>query len=248
MILLFGDIHGNTSHILPAVLAEKASAIIFLGDIQAQLPLHEELKEVMKVTEVYWIPGNHDNDSKSDYDNLFNSELADRNIHGKIVEIDGLKIAGLGGIFREHIWRPAPVTAEPIHISYAAYEAHLKEQVRFRKITEQKRTYELFKHKTTIFYEDWISLYGQAADILVTHEAPSCHPYGFEAIDALARSMKAKYTFHGHHHDRLNYSAYDSILGFSAHGVGFCGISTMHGGMVSAGDFDLQRMGRQERI
>jgi Icc-related predicted phosphoesterase len=248
MILMFGDIHGNIGHILPAVIAEKASAIILLGDIQAQRPLHLELAEVMKVTEVYWIHGNHDNDSQSDYDNLFNSELADRNLHGKIVEIDGLKVAGLGGIFREHIWRPVPVTAEPLHISYAAYEAHLKEQVRYKKISEQKRTHELFKHKTSIFYEDWINLYGQQADILVTHEAPSCHPYGFEAIDVLARSMKIKCSFHAHHHDRLNYSAYDEILGFSAHGVGFCGVTDQYGGMVSAGDFDQQRMGRQGRI
>lgn len=248
MILMFGDVHGNIGHILPAVIAEKASAIILLGDIQAQLPLHEELKEVMQHTEVYWIPGNHDNDSQSDYDNLFNSELADRNIHGKIVEIDGLKVAGLGGIFREHIWRPVPVTAEPLHVSYAAFEAHLKSQYQYGKISKQKRANELSKHKTTIFYEDWAKLYGHEADILVTHEAPSCHPFGFEAIDVLARSMKITRTFHGHHHDRLDYSEYNEILGFSPFGVGFCGVTNQNGEMVSAGDFDQQRMGRQSKI
>jgi len=190
MILMFGDVHGNMGHILPAVLKEKASAIILLGDIQAEKPLHIELKEVMEITEVYWIPGNHDNDSKEDYANLFESELADRNINGKIVEIDGLRVAGLGGIFREHIWRPVPVTAEPIHVSYAAFEEHLKEKYRYGKISKQKRMNELSKHMTTIFYEDWINLYGQEAEILVTHEAPSCHPFGFEAIDVLAGQWK----------------------------------------------------------
>lgn len=248
MILMFGDIHGNVDHILPAVLSEKASAIILLGDIQAQMPLHEELAEVMKVTEVYWIFGNHDNDSKEDYVNLFESKLADRNLHGRIVEIDGLKVAGLGGIFREHIWRPVPVTTEPIHVSYAAFEANLKSQYQYGKICKQRRANELSKHKTTIFYEDWINLYGRQADILVTHEAPSCHPFGFEAIDVLAQSMKIKYAFHAHHHDRLNYSAYDKTLGFSAHGVGFCGVTDQYGGMVSAGDFDQKRMWRQSKI
>jgi len=248
VILIFGDIHGNTNHILPAVIAEKASAIILLGDIQTQMPLHLELAEVMKHTEVYFIHGNHDNDSKSDYENLFESELADRNLHGKIVEIDGLKVAGLGGIFREHIWRPVPVTAEHNHISYAAFEAYLKGQYQYGKISKQKRFNELAKHKTTIFYEDWVTLYGQQADILVTHEAPSCHPFGFEAIDVLARSMKVQRTFHGHHHDRLDYSAYNEILGFSPYGVGFCGVTNQHGDIILEGDFDQKRMWRQSKI
>lgn len=248
MILLCGDIHGNTGHILPAVIAEKASAVILLGDIQAQLPLHEELKEVMQHTEVYWIPGNHDNDSKEDYANLFESELADRNLHGRIVEIDGLKVGGLGGIFREHIWRPVPVTAEPVHLSYEAFEEDLKYQYRYGKISKQKRINELSKHKTTIFYEDWAKLYGYEADILVTHEAPSCHPFGYESIDVLARSMKVKQTFHAHHHDRLNYSAYSEILGFEAHGVGFRGVTNQRGDIILEGDFDQKRMWRQSKI
>lgn len=248
MILLFGDIHGNTSHILPAVLKEKASAIILLGDIQTQRPLHEELKEVMQHTEVYWIFGNHDNDSQSDYENLFNSELADRNIHGKVVEIGGLRVAGLGGIFREHIWRPVPVTVEPLHVSYEAFEEDLKYQYRYGKISKQKRANELSKHKTTIFYEDWAKLYGQEADLLVTHEAPSCHPFGFEAIDVLARSMKVQRIFHGHHHDRLDYSKYNERLGFSAHGVGFCGVTNQRGDIILEGDFDQKRMWRQVKI
>ena len=95
------------------------------------------------------------------------------------------------------------------------------------------------KHKSTIFHEDWLTLYGQEADILVTHEAPSCHHHGFKAIDVLAKGMKAKFTFHGHHHDRLNYEADESWLGFSAHGVGYRGVSDMYGGMVSIGESEF---------
>lgn len=248
MILMFGDIHGNVSHILPAVIEEKASAIILLGDIEAQKPLHEELKEVMRHTEVYWIHGNHDNDSKSNYTNLFESELADCNLHGKIAVIDGVRVGGLGGVFRGRVWLPDPIDAEPLHVNYEALEKDLDDQVSYRKINKQKRDHELFLHKTTIFYEDWLNLYGQQADILVTHEAPSCHPYGYQAIDALAQSMRVKYLFHGHQHDRLNYSAHEERLGFSAHGVGFRGITDMYGGMIKIGAQDDARMKRQERV
>jgi predicted phosphodiesterase len=247
MILMFGDVHGNFEHVLSAVEAEKPAAIIFLGDVQAQKSFELEVAEAMKLTEVYWIPGNHDSDSKADYDNLFNSALADRNLHGKITEIEGLKVAGLGGIFREKIWWPYPVENNPVHESYEALERHLTLELAYHKINQQKMNWELLKHKSTIFYEDWINLYGQEADILVTHEAPSCHPHGFKVLDVLAQSMKVNYSFHGHHHDRLNYSAHDEKLGFSAHGVGFCGVSDQWGGMISAGDFDGQRMYRQNK-
>lgn len=87
-------------------------------------------------------------------------------------------------------------------------------------------------HKSTIFWTDWIRLFGQSADILVTHEAPSCHPNGFKGIDVLAQSMKVKYAFHGHHHDQLNYAAHEESLGFSAHGIGLRSVSDMYGGIV----------------
>jgi hypothetical protein len=245
---MFGDCHGNFNHLVPAINAEKPAAIILLGDIQAQKSFELEVAEAMKLTEVYWIPGNHDTDSKADYDNLFNSKLADRNLHGRIVTIDGLRVAGLGGIFREKIWWPDPVENNPTHESYEALQRHLTIELAYHKINQQKANWELLKHKSTIFYEDWINLYGgQQADILVTHEAPSCHPHGFKVIDVLAQSMKIKYAFHAHHHDRLNYSAHEKRLGFSAHGVGFCGVSDQYGGMISAGDFDEQRMYRQYR-
>lgn len=248
MILMFGDIHGSTKHILPTVQDEKPCAIILLGDIEAQKPLHEELREVMKLTEIYWIHGNHDTDTKANYTNLFESELANRNLHGRVVEIGGLRVGGLGGIFSERVWFPVPATADPIHLNYEALEHYLNEQLRFKKISQEKHDHELFLHKTTIFYEDWLNLYGQQADILVTHEAPSCHPNGYEAIDALAQSMHVKYSFHGHHHDRLNYAKHEERLGFSAHGVGFRGVSDMYGGLIKIGTQDEARMTRQARI
>ncbi len=259
MILMFGDVHGNFDHVLPIIEAEQPAAIIFLGDLQAQKPLEQELADVMGLTEVWWIPGNHDTDSRADHDNLFESALADRNLHGRVVDIDGLRVAGLGGVFREAAWYPR-FDAEA-EVKYTNYESLIDAEMQAEKWKEYRRLKKAGQnpdglpspqlvgkallHKSTIFYDDWLHLFGHSADILVTHEAPSCHPHGFVAIDVLARSMGVKSSFHGHHHDRLNYSEHGARLGFSAHGVGFCGVSDMYGGMISAGDFDEQRMHRQ---
>ena len=267
---MFGDVHGSFNHVLPTVRREKPAAIIFLGDLQAQKPLEEELANVLELTEVYFIHGNHDVDSRADYNNLFNSQLAHRNLHGKVTLIDGFRVAGLGGIFRESIWYPrASAEIEPMYHSYDQYlnEGLISErwklyrrQERANMTADAWKEYQknvasgwvpdlpmpelegnALKHKSTIFHEDWLTLYGQEADILVTHEAPTCHPHGFLGIDVLAQGMKAKYTFHGHHHDRLNYQDKEEALGFSAHGVGFRGVSDMYGGMISAGSYDEER-------
>ena len=55
---------------------------------------------------MWFINGNHDTDSEADYDNLFGSKLANKNLDGRVVEIAGVRIAGLGGIFRGQVWRP----------------------------------------------------------------------------------------------------------------------------------------------
>lgn len=267
MILMFGDVHGSFKHVLPIVKQEKPAAIFFLGDLQAKKPLEQELTNVLGLTEVYFIHGNHDVDTKEEYDNLFNSKLADRNLHGKVTLIDGYKVAGLGGIFRESIWYPqASAEIEPMYGSYEEYvtEGLLAERWKlYRKQAKANMNAEDWKqyqknvaagwmpdlpmpeiagkaltHKSTIFHKDWSALYGQEADILVTHEAPSCHDHGFHAIDVLAQSMKAKYTFHGHHHIRLNYLADEPRLGFSAHGVAKRGVSDMWGGIISIGESD----------
>lgn len=94
------------------------------------------------------------------------------------------------------------------------------------------------RHRSSIFPSDFQAFAGLRADILVSHEAPSAHPNGFSAIDELARSLRVRKAFHGHHHDRLDYSAHAERLGFAAHGVGFCGVSDVDGRVLRAGDFD----------
>ena len=264
MILMFGDVHGNFEHVTHLVKNIRPVAIILLGDIEAQQPLELELECILNMTEIYFIHGNHDTDSKENYSNLFLSALADRNLHGSVVEIDGLKVAGLGGVFREHSWYPRQDMKDaPL---YKNYDSLIRAQSKKRVIrtiesdkdsvalgvTYKRTSYNLtpqnsamkapsgneLRHKSTIFYDDWKRLSSQRADILVTHEAPSCHPGGFVGVDELAKSMHVKSSFHGHKHDRLDYSDKYTTLGFKAYGVGFCGVSDQDGNLVAKGDFD----------
>ena len=105
-IFFCGDIHGNFRHIIEAAAEHKPAAIVLLGDIQEQRPLEQELDAILNEVEVWFIHGNHDTDSDTDYDNLFGSKLADRNLDGWVLEIAGVRIAGLVGIFRSQVWRP----------------------------------------------------------------------------------------------------------------------------------------------
>ena len=73
MILFFGDVHGDFKHVLPVVKKEKPAAVIFLGDLD--LPFEQEAAQIMNLTEVYFIHGNHDTDSQDKHDFLFNSRL-----------------------------------------------------------------------------------------------------------------------------------------------------------------------------
>ena len=216
-----GDVHSNFAHVIELVKLHRPTAIIFLGDLEAQHSLEIELEEILSLTEIWFIHGNHDTDSIENYTNLFLSALSDRNLHGRVVDIDGFKLAGLGGVFREQAWysrfnmRDAPL--------YKNYDSLIKAYSKKRVIRTiesdkdsvalgvnyKKKSYGLsprdaaikapsgnaLKHKSTIFFDDWKRLCSQRADILVTHEAPSCHPMGFVGIDELAKAMHVKLVF-----------------------------------------------------
>lgn len=52
-----------------------------------------------------------------------------------------------------------------------------------------------------IFPEDIEALRGVRADVLVAHEAPSCHRSGFVGIDTAANVTAARLVIHGRHHE-----------------------------------------------
>lgn len=239
MILFLGDTHGNFRHLAQAVEENRPEAIVFLGDIGAARPLQDELAPIIGQCEILFIHGNHDNDTEAEYLNLVESGLSAGNLHGRVITLkSGLRIAGLGGVFRGKVWMP-PDT--PSFESRTAYAKQTPRQDRWRGGVP-------LKHHTTIFHEDYLKLACERADILVTHEACSAHPNGFEAIDELARALGVQKAFHGHHHDTLDYSCAWPRLGFEAYGVGFCGVMNDQGQVLRAGDFDQQRQFRQQQV
>ena len=198
-LMFFGDPHGDFAPVIAAVERFRPEAIVLLGDIQARQPLHVELAPILDKTEVWFIHGNHDTDSDVDYDNLWGSELAHRNLHGRVVEIAGYQVAGLGGIFRDKIWNAGRPIDEAAFASAEALCRSMRPEVRWRDGIARR-------HRSSIFPEDYQQLLlGPPADILVTHEAPAAHLFGWRAIDELAEALGVQVVVHGHQHRDIDY-------------------------------------------
>lgn len=221
-ILFCGDPHGRFDHILLAAADPTVAAVILLGDLQAQEPLHESLGSIAEKT--WFIHGNHDTDSVQDWDHVWNSKVADRNIDGRVITLNsGLRIAGLGGVFRESVWHPDPgskTKGKPVYMTPQEHAKYTPRQDRLNGLQTRK-------HWSSIYRGTVDKLAGLKADVLVTHEAPSYHPHGFEVLDELARDMGASFTIHGHQHDCIDSSRNWAAQGFKSFGVGLRGISAL---------------------
>jgi predicted phosphodiesterase len=211
-LMFFGDPHGHFEFVIRCVQNYHPEAIVLLGDIQAQRPLQIELASILDLTEVWFIHGNHDTDSVADHDNLFGSELAHRNLHGRVVEVAGYRMAGLGGIFRESIWAP------PLEPAFASVADRLK----VIRSSERWRGGLPLRHRSSIFPDVYQHLSRERADILVSHEGLGGHPYGWSAPDALAIALGVQVAVHGHLHQTIDYVAdgrLDASAGYEAFGV-----------------------------
>jgi hypothetical protein len=102
-----------------------------------------------------------------------------------------LRIAGLGGVFKPRIWMP-PET--PSFHTRDDFMLSLPQREHWRNGLP-------LWHRDSIFPEDFARLARQRFDVLVIHEAPSCHRHGFAAIDHLAEVATARLIVHGHHHE-----------------------------------------------
>jgi predicted phosphodiesterase len=182
-------------------------AAVILGDVQCEKPLDVLAAPLLRRDiAVHWIFGNHDNDGGPGMWDLlttpeYNPMTATKSLHSRIVTVEGVRIAGLGGTFRPRIWEPP---APPRLHGRAELPEDLRRMGRFWRPDH----IEALIHSlgtTAIWPEDYDYLVNQQADILVTHEAPSSHPAGSAALDALARAMAARLIVHGHHH--VNYLA-----------------------------------------
>lgn len=219
MIFVCGDPHQEFDHIVNAVLEHSPDAVILLGDITPLRPLEIELELIKDLTEIWWIHGNHDTDHANYFDNLFGSKLADRNLHGRIVDIVGVRVAGMGGIFRSKIWTDGDC-------STASPESYLKTCSK----AERWRDGLPLRHRSSIFPSEIQALSKHTADVLVTHEAPKLHPYGSTVLSELAKSLSVSAAFHGHHHEDIQYA------GGVWRGVGLRGIVTLDGEVIQPGE------------
>lgn len=222
-IFFCGDLHGCFDVLIKAVLVHKPKATILLGDIQPKKMLHEELEAVMDITEFWYIHGNHETDSDKDYDNVFESKLKDRNLHGRVETVAGYKIAGLGGIFRGQVWLPpeSPRYGSPNQFINECGKGNLWRGGLPRK------------HRSTIFPSVIEDMRLKQADILITHEAPHCHMHGSKAITNLGLDMGVKHMFHGHHHEQKTYAEFNKFYGLSAHAVGLHCITDLNGNTIA---------------
>ncbi|AWP23577.1 metallophosphoesterase [Acidiferrobacter sp. SPIII_3] len=239
-ILFAGDVHGDMAHILPILRTERPAALVLLGDIQTQV-LWAELTapwETLGCT-VWFIPGNHDSDTVEGWAHL--AAVPERNLDGRVVTIAGVRIAGLGGVFRGRIWDGTQSAAFASHADYAACVQAKAGRAGGPSEADRGR---LLRHHSSIFPETYETLAAQSADILVTHEAPSCHPHGFAAIDTLAQCLRVARVFHGHHHDNQDYGDRCAPLRFVAQGVGLRGVTDGTGRVIRPGLLDHARGSR----
>ncbi|MGN5143161.1 metallophosphoesterase family protein [Aeromonas caviae] len=206
MILFCGDPHGEFEHIIQHVQQSKPAAVIMLGDLCLSQSFEQTFYPILERTEVWFIHGNHDTDEVRYHDHLF--ACSERNLHGRVTEIDGFKIAGLGGIFRSQIWYPP---SSPRYTTKKGFIAHCGKGNLWRGDMPRK-------HRSSIFPEDIQCFEGLKADILVTHEAPIAHPHGFLAIDELAQSLGATTIIHGHHHEPFSYDE-NAAFNIGIHGL-----------------------------
>ena len=142
--------------------------------------------------------------------------------------MDGVRVAGIGGNFLGRVWNPP-----------AEGKFQTKKEA-MRPGPHQWRSGQLPNPSlhAAIYPADLQALSRRRADILVTHEAPSCHPFGYSALDELARALQVVRSFHGHHHDDRSedYAKLRSSLRFDARAVTFCGIKNGLGEVIFPGE------------
>ena len=195
-ILFAGDPHRNFTPILRACAALTPGTLLLAGDCDLPDPLETVFATALhQGWAIHWIIGNHDTESQAAYDNLTNSP---GNLGCRVVTINGIRIAGLSGIFKPRVWHPVDPPA--------SYHTRTAFQAALRPNEPWRGGLPLF-HRDTIFPEDFDRLKEHQFDILLSHEAPSTHPHGFIVIDELAQACGARLIVHGHHHrsykDRL---------------------------------------------
>lgn len=232
-IWLLGDVHGGFDHVgmalqqLQHVLQQNPSWLVFLGDLdllgQSLREVIAPLREAFPSIKIAFIHGNHDADEHESWARLHDAGDAVP-LHGRVVDLDGVRVAGLGGNFLGRVWYPpeAPKIASRKEATYRHPNLVKRGQIHAPSLNG------------AIYKDELDALARQRANILVTHEAFSCHHHGWEALDQLARDLRVVRAFHGHTHDDRSdeYALERERLGFHAVAVNFRSIKNGLGEMV----------------
>ena len=197
-----GDPHGDFKPVIKAAQELHPEAVILVGDQQPETPLDRIVLDIP--CPVWWILGNHDSDQTVFLKNHFSHW--DFNLGNRVVEIAGVRIAGLGGEFRQEIWHPQDGEGKPKWNRRQDYLTSLAPGEGLEG-TLPENCWQAglpLRGWTAIFPEDFDILFDQGpADILVTHVAPDWHEYGFKEINEMAELLEVKTIVHGHlHHNR----------------------------------------------
>ena len=230
-ILFVGDPHGLLPQIVAEIAPVRPKAVVMLGDYDLERTFHTEVAPLAEAgTEVWWIHGNHDLDHEMFYFRLFETNrLGDRNLDGRVAEVAGVRVAGLGGVFKERVWWPGTGVKPDRAMRWKSRADWLSGNAR----SARWRGGLPLHLRDAIWWEDYERLWDQRADVLVCHEAPSCHKYGFEVLDELAQAMGVSLIVHGHHH-----TDYDSEIAggrIRVMGVGLAGVRAFDGTIIRKG-------------
>ena len=214
-IVFVGDPHGRWQMIEAGVAALPVlpRAAILLGDIECDEPLDVLATPFLRRgIAVFWIAGNHDFDGGIGmWANLTDPQCNPMThagaLHCRVIDIGGVRVAGLSGTFRAPIWHPpAPPRCRS--------RAELADALPGIGAGWRSGDLALLSSSlagTAIWPDDLERLACLRADILVAHEAPGSHPAGFAAIEQLGRRMGAALLVHGHHHVTYRAMAEDGL-------------------------------------
>ena len=204
-LLFYGDPHGEWRPLLETLQGHSPDAVVLLGDCDLHRALSDELGDGLPSPErLFFILGNHEADRQCFYDNVLSAAPSSNHLNAKVVEVGGVRIAGLSGTFDQHVWHPDLNDGEPFYRTRAEMLWHLR--------AKQRADTELpLRYKVAVWYEDYEALFAESCDVLVLHDAPPPHRYGHAVLDDLAEAMDARLIVHGHHHERYESKTYSGI-------------------------------------
>lgn len=195
-LVFYGDPHGEWRPLRETLCKGSPEAVVLLGDCDLHRPLSAELGDALPSPDgLFFILGNHEADRQDFYDHLLSVAPETGHLNGRVVDVGGVRVAGLSGTFDQHIWHPELNQGEPVFRTRA--EALWQLRAMGRPEIELP-----LRYKVAVWYEDYEALFAESCDVLVLHDAPTPHRYGYAVLADLADAMGARLIVHGHHHER----------------------------------------------